>query len=91
MQKISLLALFFSLVLGLSAQKPITISGNVKDEKTGELLIGATVTTQELPDLGAFSNDYGFYSLSLPSGTYTFVVQYLGYQDLVPVLQEFLS
>lgn len=87
MQKISLLTLFFSIVLGLSAQKPITISGNVKDEKTGELLIGATVTTQELPDLGAFSNDYGFYSLSLPSGTYTFVVQYLGYQDLVQKIE----
>jgi len=78
-KKISFLFLFVLLATFSSAQSNFTISGSVKDAKNGENLIGATVAVKELPDVGAYSNDYGFYSLTLKQGTYTITVQYLGY------------
>src|SRR5690349_11249365 len=56
-----------------------TISGYVKDARTGEELIGASVTVKEIPTTGATTNAYGFYSLSIPEGNYTISAQYLGY------------
>ena len=63
----------------LFAQK-ITINGRIKDAKNGEDLIGASVKVKDNAALGARSNSYGYYSLTLPKGTYTFVYQYLGYE-----------
>lgn len=77
--------LLFGLLLTMSisafAQDKATLSGYVKDAETGEALIGATVY---LPDAGkgAYTNAYGFYSLTLPAGTYQVNFQYLGYQTL---------
>ncbi|MEK6481778.1 TonB-dependent receptor [Catalinimonas sp. 4WD22] len=49
------------------AQSTYTISGYVSDEESGEKLIGASVYLPQLQK-GTTSNQYGFYSLSLPSG-----------------------
>lgn len=57
-----------------------TISGTIKDAKNGEDLTGATVRVAELKDKGARSNSYGFYSFTLPKGSYTIICQYLGYE-----------
>ncbi len=59
--------------------KKVTINGYVKDAKSGEELIGATLYANENKAYGAVSNAYGFYSLTLPEGEYTFVAQYMGY------------
>ncbi len=59
-------------------QPRVSISGHIKDASNGEVLIGATVTIREL-GLGAASNVYGFYSISLAPGTYTAVYSYMGY------------
>jgi hypothetical protein len=62
------------------AQQSVTISGYMKDKATGEVLVGATLfipTTQK----GASSNEYGFYSLTLPKGEYDIKVSYLGYDQ----------
>ena len=56
----------------------ITISGYVKDDKTGEELLGATIY-DATSGLGAVTNIYGFYSLSIPSGTVNLVFAYMGY------------
>ena len=69
--------LLFSLFT--SAQN-FTISGTVKDASNGEDLIGTLIGVAELPGKGTATNSYGFYSLTLPSGTYTIVFQSLGYQ-----------
>jgi len=75
--------LLFGLLLTLSisafAQDKTTLSGYVRDAETGEALIGATVF---LPDAakGAYTNEYGFYSLTIQAGTYKVNYQYLGYQ-----------
>jgi hypothetical protein len=59
--------------------KRFTISGHIKDDMTGEDLFGAAVLITEL-NTGAVSNEYGYYSISLPKGQYTLRFTYLGYQ-----------
>ena len=83
--KVLLSILFLLITLPVLAQKKFTISGNIKDAATGEVLIGATIRVQELSQNGAASNNYGFYSLSAPAGDYTVIFSYVGY---VPVSQK---
>jgi hypothetical protein len=66
--------------LSISAQNKYTISGSIKDSKNGEDLIGVNVFVKELPDIGVATNVYGFYSLTIPEGSYTIVYRYVGYQ-----------
>ena len=81
---------FFNLILGLfamvsslNAQSTAVLSGSIKDKQTGESLIKAVVRIEELPNAGIISNEYGFYSLTLPSGNYSVVVSQVGYETLV--------
>jgi len=63
---------------GLFAQQKFTISGEVTDATTGETCIGALVVAKEL-EKGIPTNLYGFYSITLPAGTYTIEVAQIGY------------
>ena len=78
MKKYFFALIFLSATLLSNAQRLHTISGTVKDAKTGEDLIGATVYIKELGK-GVTTNAYGFYSLSAHEGVYTIIVQYMGY------------
>ncbi|HMG15376.1 MAG TPA: TonB-dependent receptor [Saprospiraceae bacterium] len=70
----------------LAAQQNYSISGIVKDSKTGELMIGARIYLLETPKVGTVSNAYGFYSITAPSGNYTLIVGYAGYkQDSIKI------
>jgi hypothetical protein len=69
--------------LPLMAQQNVVLSGTVRDKKTGESLIKAVIRIQELPNAGIISNEYGFYSLSMPKGNYVAVVSQVGYETLV--------
>ncbi|TAG04018.1 MAG: TonB-dependent receptor [Cytophagia bacterium] len=62
------------------AQEKVTISGYVKDAKSGETLIGASVFLKD-KELGVSTNVYGFYSISVPKGKYTLVCAYITYQS----------
>jgi len=73
------LLFLFLFTLPALAQEKVSISGYVKDKSSGEGLIGASVSVQELPGVGVGTNEYGFYSLTLPKGTYTLLYNYLGY------------
>ena len=64
----------------------VTLSGYVRDAATGEDLIGANVYVNE-SGFGVATNIYGFYSLSIPSGTYTIKVSYLGYNTVLDTIQ----
>ena len=66
-----------------TAQQTLVLSGSVRDKQTGESLIKAVVRIQELPSAGIISNEYGFYSLSLPKGNYSVVVTQVGYETLI--------
>lgn len=59
-----------------------TISGYIKSAADGEALIGAGVFVEELKK-GATTNEYGFYSLSIPKGKYVAKFLYLGYKSQV--------
>ncbi len=72
---------FLLLSFTSNAQSKYTVSGNVKDKKTGESLIGATVRVDVNPALGTVTNEYGFFSLTLPSGTYKLLIVYTGYKE----------
>lgn len=87
MQKLLTRPVCFILLLVLCAgqyvvaQTPkFTISGYVKDSANGETLIGATVFIKELKT-GAAANEFGYFTLSVPQGTYTVVVSYLGFEN----------
>ncbi len=69
--------LFFSQIA--LAQDKFTVSGYVKDSKSGETLIGVAVFVKGTT-AGALTNEYGFYSLTMPGGTYTIGISYVGYQ-----------
>ncbi len=76
--KFFLILTFCCLSLGAFSQAKFTISGSVKDASKGEELINATVKVKG-QNLGAFSNEYGFYSLTIPEGKYTLVITAMGY------------
>ena len=66
----------------LYGQKTFTVSGYVTDAESSETLISATVLDR-LSGLGAVTNAYGFYSLTLPEGDVELVTRYLGYRGRV--------
>ncbi|QQS51903.1 MAG: TonB-dependent receptor [Bacteroidota bacterium] len=76
MKKI-VLVLFLLLFAWIVQAQKFTISGHVFDE-AGESLVGANVIVKELT-LGTVTNPYGFYSITLPKGTYTLEISYMGY------------
>ncbi|MCX7552224.1 TonB-dependent receptor [Xanthomarina sp. F2636L] len=66
---------------GLFAQDNVTLSGIVSDISSNETLIGVNILIPELKT-GAITNEYGFYSITLPKGTYNLVISYLGYSNV---------
>lgn len=70
-----LLLLVFSTVF---AQEKFTLSGTISDDSSNETLIGASVYIKEIQK-GATTNEYGFYSISLPAGTYTVQISYVSF------------
>ena len=60
-------------------QKKFTLSGFITDANNGETLIGATVYSKSLGQ-GVISNNYGFYSLTLPEGEYEISFSFIGYE-----------
>ncbi len=74
--------ILFFIILFLSQQtfaQTATVSGHIKDRKNGEALIGATCY---FPDIkkGITSNEYGYYSVTVPVGTYKISFSYIGYE-----------
>ena len=66
--------LFFS-------QEKITISGTVYDNLTNETLIGVSIYFPEIKS-GTSTNEYGFYSITIPKGEYKVQISSLGYQTI---------
>ena len=72
--------LFYILFLsfGTIAQEKFTISGTISDSLKGEEIINASIRVKG-QNVGTISNEYGFYSLTLPKGNYTLVYSNSGY------------
>lgn len=56
-----------------------TVSGTIKDSSSGETLLSTAIRVKELSNVGVYSNEYGFYSLTIPEGNYTLVVNSFGF------------
>ena len=61
------------------SSKPFAISGTVRDQQTGETIIGATVTLKAEKASNTLSNAYGFYSFSMVAGSYQMITSFTGY------------
>lgn len=77
-----IIIIIFSIFISFSSlAQNFTISGNVSDSKTGEAVIGAVIGVKE-KNIGTNSNVYGFYSLSLPKGSYEIVYNFVGFKTI---------
>lgn len=73
--------LFFLLVwssLACFSQNKYTLSGTITEAETGETLIGVNVLIPS-ERAGAITNEYGFYSITLPEGSYEVSFSSLGF------------
>jgi hypothetical protein len=78
------LVLFFIVVLSQTtfAQRTFTISGYVREKGSQEQLIGVNVYVPNSP-FGTSSNNYGFYSITLPANdAVTLVFSFVGYERI---------
>ncbi len=73
-----LIILLFS-EIDFGQDKNSTLSGFIFDINSGETLIGANIFIKEL-GVGTASNEYGFYSVSIPSGKYNVEFSFIGYE-----------
>ena len=74
--------MLLAIVLCMQAQN-YTISGRIKDQSTGEVLIGASIQVQQAgKPIGTSTNEYGFYSLTLPKGEYIIRFSYGQYAEV---------
>ena len=67
-------------------QSKFTISGYIKDSLSGETLIGATISVYGVSK-GITSNQFGFYSITLPKGSYNFISTYVGYVSQIKTIE----
>ncbi|MES2410195.1 MAG: TonB-dependent receptor, partial [Bacteroidota bacterium] len=75
--------LFYLLLIPalLLAQKKYTLSGTVFDENNKETLIGASLYILETK-IAFNTNEYGFFSITIPEGDYTISISYVGYKTI---------
>ena len=89
MKKFCLLLSLIFIANVMMAQKH-TLSGIIKDSENGETLQGAyaslsdTATQKEVR--GSLTNSAGFFSITVPDGTYKLRVFFLGYQEYTEII-----
>lgn len=72
--------LLLTIFHGVNAQEKFTISGYARDSLSSETLIGASIS---LDNRTVASNQYGFYSITLPAASYILTVSFAGYQPYI--------
>lgn len=70
----------------LSETNEFTLHGYIFDKESHENLVGATIYFPDL-EIGITTNNYGFYSMTLPKGKQKVQIQYLGY---IPIEKEII-
>ena len=74
--------LFFLMSFITLSQEKITLSGTVYDDLNNETLIGVSIYFPGLK-AGTSTNEYGFYSITIPNGSYNLQISYLGYITII--------
>lgn len=85
LRKKQLFVFFLFLGLSILGQEKITLSGTVYDNTNNETLIGVSIYFPEL-NAGTTTNEYGFYSITIPQGNYKIQLSYLGYATLLETI-----
>lgn len=76
--------------VNLAAQNKCTVSGYIRDAATGETLIGAGVMVMESTAkssransriIGAVTNEFGYYTITIPCGNIDLTYSYVGCAD----------
>ena len=83
--RLLLLTIIFLFGKSVIAQN-YTICGRVKDKSSGEVMIGASVTIQSSKSIGTSTNEYGFYSITLPKGTYTIKFSNVNFAEYIDTI-----
>ena len=83
--RLALICLCLLSTVNLIAQQKYTLSGTVRESSSNETLIGVTLLITE-PRTGVTTNEYGFYSITLPEGRYEIQLSSLGYEDIVQTI-----
>jgi hypothetical protein len=71
--------LFILISFGLYGQKDIIISGIITEQTSGEVIRDANISVEKSH---AVSNNYGYYSIKIQPGNYSFSVSRVGYTTL---------
>lgn len=79
---------FFSMCFFIAHAQKFTVNGYIKDQASGENLIGASVYNVRTMQ-GTAANTYGFYSLTLSADSAHLRVSYVGYE--AKLIKFFLS
>ena len=80
-KKISTFIILFTTFFTALAQEKFTLSGTITDQNSNETLIGVNIFFPELKT-GVTTNEYGFYSITLPKGNHQVQISYLGYKTV---------
>lgn len=75
------LLLFYGICTSLTAQEKFSLSGSVLEASSNENLFGVNIIVKEL-NIGTTTNEYGFFSIAIPEGTYTLQVSYIGFKTI---------
>lgn len=83
MKQVTLVSFLLFLFISIPsvAQQKYTLSGTIIEEDSNETLIGVTVAFPSL-GTGVVTNEYGFYSITIPEGEYQIIISYLGFEEI---------
>jgi hypothetical protein len=70
----------------LFAQENYTISGKVTDASTGEDIVGAAVAFWGTESSAVMTNTYGFYSITLPEGSYSVEISSFNFNTITDTI-----
>lgn len=70
----------------VSGQEKFTLNGIISEKSSNETLIGVNVLFPEIGK-GVVTNEYGFYSITLPQGKYKLQISYMGFRDIVQEIE----
>lgn len=85
-KQLGIFFLVFFMSVCIHAQNKFTLKGTITDASTNETLIGATIIITEL-QTGTTTNEYGFFSITLPEGNYNVQASYIGYSTIVKTIE----
>src|SRR4051812_6287333 len=78
---LTLLVLVFAFAGHAYSQEKVTLSGTISNKSNTETLIGATIYIPEAK-VGITTNSYGYYTTTVPKGTYTIIISHVGFDNI---------